>query len=138
MCRWSTKFNKKKVCLVSAMLFLTKVVIFVKQMFANFLFYFFIFASIVFAMISNLTLILWLIILRYFIDSFMFIIVLNIASFLLLNLRSCLKYFAVHDWSLNLNFLMRMSYFRRKIVFATFVSFFVKLKKFELKLIHEF
>ena len=38
---------------------------------------------------------------------------------------------------MNLNFFMYMSCFQRRIVFATFMSFFVELKKFELKLIHE-
>ena len=67
----------------------------------------------------------------------MLIIVLNIAFFLLSNLRSCLKHFNVHNWWLNLNFFMRMSCFRRKIAFATFVLLFVELKKFKLRLIHK-
>ena len=119
------------------MLFLTKVVIFAKQMFANSLSCFFILASTVLAITSNLTSISWSIILRFFINSFMPTIVLNIAFFLLSNLRSCLRRLDVHDWSLNLDFFMRMSCFRRKVALATFVSFFVELKKFGLKLIRE-
>ena len=135
--RCSTKFDKTRICLINKVLFLTKVVIFAKQMFANFLFYFFIFASVAFAIILNLILISWSIILKFLISFFMFIIVLNIAFFLLSNLRSCLKRLDVHDWSSNLNFFIHMSCFRRKVAFATFISFFVKLKKFGLRLIRE-
>ena len=137
MCKWSTKSDKRKVCLVNAMLSLTKIVIFAKQMSANFLFYFFIFASIVLAIALNLTSILWSIILKFFINFLMFIIILNIAFFLLSNLRLCLKRFDIYDWSSSLNFFMHMLCFWRKIKFGTFVSLFIKLKKFELRLIRK-